>query len=69
MKSQHGETEMKFMGLLLAVCGWLLPVAGLTWTSSLGVRFVLCVIGIAITLTGILGVLNPAYVKDAIWKK
>ena len=60
---------MKFMGLLLAVCGWLIPVVGLTLTSSLGVRFVLCLIGITVTLTGILGFLNRAYVKEAIWKK
>ncbi len=60
---------MKFFGLLLTVCGWLLPVAGLTWTSSLTVRLILCLIGIAMTLTGILGLLNPAYLKDAVWKK
>jgi len=60
---------MKFMGLLLTVGGWLLPVAGLTWTSSLAVRLILCLIGIAVTLTGILGFLNPAYLKDAVWKK
>ena len=69
MKSYHLETEMKFLGLLLTVGGWLLPVAGLTWTSSLAVRLILCAIGIAVTLVGILGFLNPAYVKDAVWKK
>ena len=60
---------MKFIGLLLAVCGWLLPVAGLTWTSSLAGRFIFALIGIALCLTGILGFLNRAYVKEAIWKK
>lgn len=60
---------MKLVGLLLAVCGWLLPVAGLTWTSSLAARFIFALIGIALCLTGILGFLNPAYVKQAIWKK
>ena len=60
---------MKFAGLLLAVCGWLLPVASLTWTSSLAARFIFALIGIGMCLTGILGVLNPAYVKEAIWKK
>ena len=60
---------MKFIGLLLTVCGWLLPVASLTWTSSLATRFIFALIGIAICLTGILGFLNGAYVKEAIWKK
>jgi hypothetical protein len=60
---------MKFAGLLLAVCGWLLPVASLTWTSSLAARFAFALIGIALCLTGILGCLNRAYVKQAIWKR
>ena len=60
---------MKFIGLLLAVCGWLLPVASLTWTSSLAARFIFALIGIALCLTGILGFLNRAYVEQAIWKK
>jgi hypothetical protein len=60
---------MKLIGLLLAIGGWLLPVAGLTWTSSMGVRLILCLIGIAITITGILGFMNKAYVCEAVWKK
>jgi hypothetical protein len=60
---------MKFTGLLLAVCGWLLPVVSLTLTSSLAVRFIFALIGIALCLTGILGFLNRAYVKEAIWKE
>ncbi len=60
---------MKFLGLLLAVCGWLLPVLGLTLTGSAALRLVLCLVGITLCLVGILGCLNPAYVKEAIWKK
>jgi predicted phage tail protein len=60
---------MKIVGVLLAVVGWLLPVLGVTMTSSLGVRYVLCFLGIAITLTGIIAVLNRAHLKDAVWKK
>jgi len=68
-KSYYLEIEMKLLGLLITLCGWLLPVAGLTWTSSLAIRFILALIGMGLCLTGILGFLNPAYVKDAIWKK
>lgn len=63
------ETEMKFMGLLVTVCGWLLPLVGLNLTSSLAGRFIFALAGIGLCLIGILGILNPAYVKDAIWKK
>jgi len=59
---------MRIIGLLLAVVGWLIPVVGLTVTQSLSARFILVVIGIGISLIGILGVLNKAHMKNAIWK-
>ena len=60
---------MKYVGLLLAVCGLLLPVVSLTLTSSLAARFIFALIGIGLCLTGILGFVNRSYVKQAIWKK
>jgi hypothetical protein len=60
---------MKLLGILLALCGWVLPMAGLVWTDSLGLRLTLCLLGIAIGITGILGFLNTAYLKQALWKK
>lgn len=60
---------MKLVGILLAVVGWLIPVIGLTITSSNAARLVLCFIGIGITLIGILKVLNNAHQKEAVWKK
>ena len=60
---------MKYVGLLLAVCGWLLPVVSLTLTSSMAARFIIALIGIGLCLTGILGFVNRAYLKHAIWKK
>ena len=59
---------MRIVGILLALVGWLIPVVGLTVTQSLTARFVLVVLGIGISLTGILGVLNKAHLKNAIWK-
>jgi hypothetical protein len=59
---------MRIVGLLLAVVGWLIPVVGLTLTQSLSARFILVVAGIGISLVGILGVLNKAHLKNAIWK-
>ena len=37
--------------------------------SSTGGRLVLVLVGIAVSLFGILGLINPAYQKNAIWKK
>jgi hypothetical protein len=59
---------MKIVGIVMALVGWLLPVVSLPLTQSLSVRFVLVVLGLIISLVGILGVLNNAHLKHAIWK-
>ena len=59
---------MKIVGILMALAGWLLPVMSLPYTQSVAARFVLAVVGLIISLVGILGVLNGAHLKHAIWK-
>lgn len=59
---------MRLVGLALVIIGWLLPIATLPYTQSLKVRFVLALLGIAISLFGILSVLNKEHLKKAIWK-
>jgi len=59
---------MRIAGLVLAVAGWFIPVAALTFTQSLTARFVVAVLGIVVTLVGVLGVLNKNHLKHAIWK-
>jgi hypothetical protein len=60
---------MKLVGILLAIFGWLLPVIGLTMTTSTGARMFLCILGIGVAFGGILKVLNDAHQKQAIWKR
>ncbi len=60
---------MRIVGVLLALAGWLLPVFALSVTQSTGARFGACVLGIIISLVGILGVLNKAHQENAIWKR
>ncbi len=60
---------MKAAGLLLAVLGWLIPVAALTWTASPAARLILSVLGMAMGWVGILGFLNRAHLKSALWKR
>jgi hypothetical protein len=38
-------------------------------TSSVGGRMVMVLIGLAVSFTGIIGILNRAYLKNAIWRK
>jgi hypothetical protein len=60
---------MAIVGIILTVAGWLLAVASLGITQSTGGRLGLVLVGIVISLVGILGVLNPAYTKNTVWKK
>jgi hypothetical protein len=59
---------MRIVGVVLALVGWLIPVVGLTITQSTSARFILALLGIAVTLFAIMGVLNKAHLKNAIWK-
>jgi hypothetical protein len=60
---------MRSVGLLLALIGWLIPILALSMTQSNTARFAACVVGIAISLLGILAVLNKAHTDTAISKK
>jgi hypothetical protein len=60
---------MKTVGVLMALVGWIIPVVSLPLTQSLSARFVASILGLIISLVGILGVLNQAHLKEAIWKK
>ena len=62
------ESLVKLIGVLLVFVGWLLPILTLSAVQSTGGRLFLSLLGIAITLVGILGVLNKLHLKSAIWK-
>ena len=59
---------MKLVGLLLALAGWLIPIVTVVLVQSTAVRMTVSILGIAMTLVGILVVLNKAHLKQAIWK-
>jgi purine-cytosine permease-like protein len=60
---------MRILGILLALAGWLLPVLALSMTQSIAAIFGACLLGIIISLVGILGVLNGVHQANALWKK
>ncbi len=59
---------MKLVGLLLALAGWLIPIVTVVLIQSTAVRMTVSILGIAMSLVGILVVLNKAHLKQAIWK-
>ena len=60
---------MKPIGIACLLGGWLLAVSGLFITASTGGRIVIACLGIALSLSGSLGLLNGYYVERALWKK
>jgi len=60
---------MILIGLLVTFLGFVISVLSLTLASSVGGRLVLVLLGLAVSLFGIIGVLNKHYLKNAIWKK
>jgi hypothetical protein len=60
---------MAIAGLFVTLLGFLIAVASLGMMSSVGGRMVIVIIGLIVSLVGIIGLLNPAYQKNAIWKK
>ncbi|MBI1871053.1 MAG: hypothetical protein HYS07_07670 [Chlamydiae bacterium] len=60
---------MRLIGILFVLGGWVLAMSGLFMTSSNAGRLIFACAGIAVSIFGILGILNRYYLARAIWKK
>jgi len=60
---------MALVGLVVTFAGFVLAAASVGLTSSTGGRLGLVLVGLALSLFGIIGLINPAYQKNAVWKK
>ena len=60
---------MAFAGIIVTFVGFLVAAASPGVMSGNGGRLVMVLAGIIISLVGILGIINPAYQKNAVWKK
>jgi hypothetical protein len=59
-----GSAVMKLMGLAVALGGWFVTVAGLHITTSVGGRLIFALVGIGVSLAGVIGVLPIAFGKS-----
>jgi len=57
------------LGIVITLLGFVIAVASLGITDSVNGRLVIVLVGIAVSLVGIMGVLNRHYLKNALWKK
>lgn len=59
---------MKAVGLLVVIAGWLVALFGLHLASGVGGRMVFAIVGLAVSLIGVIFILPAACNKNAIWK-
>ena len=59
---------MILVGILVTLLGFVIIVLSLA-LGSVGGRLAMVLLGLAVSLFGIMGVLNRAFLKNAIWKK
>jgi len=60
---------MALAGVVITFLGFLISVMSLGMTSSVGGRMAMVLIGLAVSLIGIIGVINRAFLKNAVWRK
>ena len=60
---------MVAVGLLIMFMGFLVSLLSLALATAIGARMAFVIVGIAISLFGLIGVLNRAYLKNALWKR
>jgi hypothetical protein len=60
---------MLFGGLIVTLAGFALTVASLGISSSTSVRLVIVLAGIAVSLGGIMGLVNQHFLSNAPWKR
>lgn len=63
-----GPGAMKLVGAIVALLGWGITLFGMHLTPSVGGRIITSLVGIAVSLFGILVVLPAAFNKNAVWK-
>ena len=60
---------MIFVGIVLTLLGFVLSLLSLGLTADVNLRLIMVLAGLAISVTGIVGVLNRAFLKNAIWRR
>jgi hypothetical protein len=60
---------MALAGLVVTLLGFLIAAMSVGLTDSNTMRGVLAIVGILVSLGGIMGLINPAYQKNAVWKR
>jgi hypothetical protein len=57
------------VGIVVTVFGFVISLLSLGMTSTINARLLMVLVGLAVSLLGIIGVINRAYLKNPIWKR
>ena len=60
---------MNFVGIAVTLLGFLIAAASPGLVSGNGGRLFVVLAGITVSLYGILGILNPFYQRNAVWRR
>jgi hypothetical protein len=60
---------MAIVGVVVTFVGFLVAAGSVGFATATAVRLILVLAGIAISLGGIIGLINPAYQANAVWKR
>ena len=57
---------MALVGIVVTFLGFVIAISSLGMASSVGGRMTMVIVGIVVSLVGIFGMINQAYLKNAI---
>ena len=60
---------MAVLGILVTFLGFVISLLSLGMMSSVNGRMIMVLVGLAVSIFGIIGMINPAYMKNANWRK
>ncbi|MBZ5594550.1 MAG: hypothetical protein LAP39_20095 [Acidobacteriia bacterium] len=60
---------MILVGIVVAVLGFVISLLSLGMASTINGRLVVVLLGLGVSLLGIIGLINRAYLKNPIWKR
>lgn len=60
---------MILVGIAVTILGFVISLLSLVMTSSVSGRLLMVTAGIAVSIFGIIGLINRAYLKNPIWKR
>jgi hypothetical protein len=57
------------VGIAVTILGFVISLLSLEVASTVGGRLVMVLLGLAVSLLGIIGLINRTYLKNPIWKR